>query len=180
MAASLWARFLGATAVAAVVSAPAAARAQQTLDSVTVIAQRRAEDLYQKAISLQTEPRSWRQAAYLHQMSAALRTAEDPKGDESLRLGAHLMYHLGDRQTARSMMERAAARAEARGDVIEAAKGYVDAAHVALEQRSSSRASTLGRRAMTLASSPLISATQRADIVRRVRPELQTAMAGGR
>jgi hypothetical protein len=180
MTASMWARLLSVAAVAAVVSAPSVARAQQTLDSVTVLAQRRAEDLYQKAVALQGEPRTWRQAAYLHQMSAALRTAEDPKGDESLRLGAHLMYHLGDRQAARSMMERAASRAQARGDVVQAANGYVDAAHVALEQRSAGQAGELGRRAMTLASSPLITAAQRADIVRRIRPELQTAMANAR
>ena len=180
MAASVWARILSAAAVAAIVGAPSIARAQQTLDSVTVTAHHRADDLYQKAIALQAEPRTWRQAAYLHQMSAALRTAEDPKGDESLRLGAHLLYHLGDRQTARSMMERAAARAEARGDVLQAASGYLDAALVALEQRDGGQASTLGRKAMTLASSPLITAAQRADIVRRVRPELRTAMADAR
>ena len=180
MTTSGWARLAGAAMIAATIGAPAAARAQQTLDSVTVTAQRRAEDLYQRAIALQSTPRRWRQAAYLHQMSADLRAADDPKGDESLRLGAHLFYHLGDLTAARHMMERAAARAEARGDVVAAATGYVDAAHVALEQRAADKANTLGRRAMTLAASPLVSARQRADIARRVRPELRTAMGEAR
>ena len=180
MATSVLARLAGVAVVAALVGAPAIGRAQQTLDSVTVTAQRRAEDLYQKALSLQDAPRTWRQAAYLHQMAADLRSADDPKGDESLRLGAHLFYHLGDLQAARHMMERAAARAAARGDVAVAAAGYVDAAHVALEQHSADRAGALARRAMLLASSPLLSADQRADIVRRVRPELRTAMADAR
>lgn len=167
---TVWTRIAGAAAVCAALGVPAAAQAQRTLDSVYVVATAngRADQLDSSAVALYGSPKKWRQAAYLHQMAADLRSPEDPRRAESLSMAGNLFAHIGDLQAARHSFEKAAALAEARGDVVRAAWSYVDAGYVALSQRGNDAAVGYARKAQTLAASPLLTEEQRSSITKRM------------
>jgi hypothetical protein len=172
-----YARHLAAAGVLlASIALPDPAPAQHRLP--VLVSAVKADSLHQAAAALVTA-RRWRDAARLHRRSAELRPAEDALGFTCLSEAAALAYAAGDRSAARADMSRAAGHALARGDLRAAALAYLDAAWIAQEQRNRAQVWELGRRAEMLADSPLLAASDRASILRRIRraPDaMQTAM----
>jgi hypothetical protein len=162
-----------ATVLAALVL-PASAAAQYWLPPLTVVA--KADSLHTAARILAQTSHRWRDAARLHQQSAALRPLEDPLGFRCLSEAAQLSYAGGDRSGARTDMARAAAQALTRGDLEKAAHAYLDAAWIAQEQGKSRQVWELGRRAEILAASPLLNDAQRSLLFRRIEHK-STVMA---
>jgi hypothetical protein len=78
-----------ATVLAALVL-PVSAAAQYRLPAVAVAA--RADSLHMAALILAQTSHRWREAARLHEQSAALRPAEDPFGFRCLSEAAQLRY----------------------------------------------------------------------------------------
>jgi hypothetical protein len=170
MSAARFVRIAAAVAVAA--TAAPALHAQATLDTVVIAAPgTRADSLDRKAEALYGSPKTWRQAAYLHQISASLRPMEDMRGVRSLTMAANLFYALGDGPSARSAMETAANYAAWRGEIAQAALAYVDAGYMALELGNRGKANQLGLKAQHFAQSPLLTETQRSEINRRLGGE---------
>ena len=144
---------------------PGAAAAQYRLP--TIVSSVKADSLHQAAVDLRTAGR-WRDAARLHRRSAEFRAAEDPRASQSLAEAAALAYAAGDRSGARTDMARAAERALARGDLRAAALAYLDAAWIAQEQEKPNQVWEFGHRAEILASSPLLSESDRGVILQRI------------
>jgi hypothetical protein len=149
---------------------PAVAAAQQSLEPehVTVETTARADRLDTDAVTLQGSTDRFGAAARMHERSAELRSAEDPRAATSLRTAAELRYYSGDSRAAANLMERAALQAAARGDVVTAANAYVDAGIIARELKQPERAADFGRRAEILMTSPLLSGAQRAALQGRI------------
>ena len=170
-------RYLSWAAVALVstVGLPAAARAQQPLEPVrvTVIATE-ADTLEARAHAYSArwndvrDKRTLRKAAALHERAAELRAPEDGRAFTNLQSAAILRYDAGQRAAAADLMERAADQAMARGDVLNAAGAYLDAAIVAIELRQGDRVREFARRGSLLMHSPLISPAQRGELFLRV------------
>ena len=156
--------FLSA-AVMASLSLPPAIAAQYRLP--TIVATGSADSLHAAAVTLSRQAGRWGDAARLHHRSAMLRSADDSLGFRCLRVSAHLSYSDHDLSSARSSMTEAAAQALARGDLVNAAHSYADAAWVAHEQRRKGEVWKLGRQAEVLAGSPLLTREQRASILNR-------------
>jgi hypothetical protein len=159
----------------ATLSLPAAAAAQYQLPTLTSAA--RADSLHEAAVTLAAAHR-WGDASRMHRRSAQLRDADDPLGFRCLKEAAALAYATGNRSGARNDMAAAAAQALARGDLREAALAYLDAAWIAQEQKNAGQVWALGHRAEMLADSPLLGATDRAAILRRISraPNVQLAI----
>ena len=160
-------RLTVAGALFAVAALPALAAAQQHLHPVRVSpteALLRAEALHALADQEDDSLNQFKRAAKLHQESAELRAADDPRRAACLREAALLRYYSGDRRGAVGLMERAATSAAERGDVIVAAQSFSDAAIIAHETKQGARAWGLGVRADVLASSPLLSDEQRTTL----------------
>ena len=128
-----------------------------------------AERLEQRAAELYAQPRRAEEAARLQQRSALLRDADDPRAIASLEMAARLLAYANRPTDARRIMEQAAERALAMGDVVRAADAYLDAAAIAQEQHSQAQVNRLGRKALLLASSPVLKPAERAGIVDRIR-----------
>jgi hypothetical protein len=156
---------------------PVIARGQQPLEPVRVVTDPRADELHDRAVALYGNVSKFRQAARLHVMSAEFRAPEDPRAATCLRDAALLTYYSKRREEAGELMERAADRAAARGDVVTAANAYVDAAMIAEELKRPDRHFELGRKGEILMSSPLLSEEQRAALRARITHERQVASA---
>lgn len=158
---------------------PAAAFAQWELAPVRVTASAVARaDSLDAAASRRTIStlRDFKKVARLHEESAQLRSAGDAKRFDCLQTAARLRYGANDRRRAVEDMEQAAQQAAARGDVVNAAGAYVDAAHVAAELRQGERAAEFVRAAQLLTQSPLLSDAQRTELRGRLPQRFQVAM----
>ena len=129
----------------------------------------RADELDDQATALHDQLGRYAEAARLHKESAALRSAVDPRAVESLATAAHLYNYANRLFDARKTMEQAASRALARGDVLRASLANVDAALFAYKQGNLWQTARLGRKALKLAESPLLTDEQRASIFNRLR-----------
>jgi hypothetical protein len=179
MSTSLPSRLAVAGALLATLALPAAAVAQYQLPTLTATA--RADSLHDAAVALVAAHR-WGDAARLHRRSAQLRDIDDPLAFRCLKEAAALAWATGDRSGARADLAAAASQALSRGDLREAALAYVDAAWIAQEQKNPRQVWEFGRRAEVLADSPLLAATDRAAILRRIEyaPDaVQVAVNGG-
>src|SRR5687768_1173993 len=136
----------------------------------------RADALLDSAAILHEQPARYADAARFYRESAALRPWADAAAVEALAKAAHLYGYANRLTDARRTMEQAAQRALARGDVVRASIANVEAAFFAQKQGNKVHASRLGRAALQLAESPLITPGQRALIVDRVK-ELPAANA---
>jgi hypothetical protein len=134
-----------------------------------------ADELQDRATALHGEPGRYAEAAQLHKQSAALRAATDPRAVESLMMAAHLYHYTNRLFDARKTMEQAAQRALAGGDIVRASQANIEAALFAHKHGKASEADRLGRIALGLAESPLLSAEQRTSIVGRLRANPSTA-----
>ena len=162
---------IGAGTLFAILALPGAALAQRQLDPVRVTAAAiaRADSLYSKAERMEVSSRrDFRRVAQLHEESATLRSVEDAKRAASLQIAAVHRYGGGDRRRAAADMELAAQEAAARGDVVNAANAYIDAAMIAAELRQRDRAVKLVRAAQLLTESPLLSDAQRLQLRTRL------------
>jgi hypothetical protein len=121
----------------------------------------KARELRAQAEALFTQPKQWRKAARLLEQSAELREASDPEAYSCLMYAGRIQASLGDWANARTNLEKAAARALARGAIVEAAHSYIDAAHVAAQEKQIAVARDLVGRATLLAASPLLSVDQK-------------------
>lgn len=142
----------------------------------------RAEELHAEASRLSEETSElsegrMRRIASLHARAAGLFSADDPRGVECLRHAANLLHRVQPARAVR-LQESAADRALARGDVLAAAHGYLDAASLIarlardgapVEEGWAPHARKLADRARLLAGSPLISPADRAAIEQRIR-----------
>jgi hypothetical protein len=130
----------------------------------------KADEIRAKAESYYTKRSTMRKAASLHEKEAALRVEADPRSVEALDRAARLYAYTGDQVKGTTVMEKAARLALRRGDVGRAAHAMVDAAFMALQGRDLERAVKLTNEADLLALSPLLSATEKVAIVRRIDP----------
>jgi hypothetical protein len=144
---------------------PGAAGAQYRLP--TIVSTVKADSLHEVALGLREAGR-WRDAARVYRRSAAFRAAEDPRGSKCLTEAAALAYAAGDRSAARTDLAHAAERALARGDLRAAALAYLDAAWIAQEQGKPRQVYEFGHRAEILATSPLLSESDRGAILQRI------------
>jgi hypothetical protein len=144
---------------------PGAAGAQYRLP--TIVSTVKADSLREVAFGLRTAGR-YLDAARLYRRSAEFRAAEDPMGVQCLTEAAALAYAAGDRSGARTDMAHAAARAMAKGDLRAAALAYLDAAWIAQEQGKPRQVWEFGHRAEILATSPLLSESDRDRILQRI------------
>jgi tetratricopeptide (TPR) repeat protein len=128
----------------------------------------RAAELRAQAEALFSQPKQWRKAARLLERSAQLRDAADAEGYACLVLAGGLWAAVGEYETAQQVYSRAAAHAQARGDVVEAAHALINAAHAAAENRNVADAQAFIDRATLLAASPLLSTQQVEEITRRI------------
>jgi hypothetical protein len=144
---------------------PSAAAAQYRLP--TIVSTVKADSLREVAVEMRTAGR-YRDAARLYRRSAEFRAAEDPQGSQCLTEAAALAYAAGDRSGARTDLAHAAERALARGDIRAAALSYLDAAWIAQEQEKPGQVWEFGHRAEILAASPLLSESDRGQILRRI------------
>jgi len=159
-------QLLAAAILTSVATLPATATAQQPLQPVNVVvgANAAADSLHSAALRLNDSPRRYRRAAAMHERSAAMRDAADPQAARCLVEAGRLRYYAGDRMGAREAFTEAAERAQALGDVVGAANAYVYAGLMAQYMGQHAEATALGQRAELLASSPLLSASQRVAI----------------
>ena len=160
---------LTASAVVAVIALPLSARAQM-LDPIRVTdAVQKAEKLDAEALSY--EQNDWSQlkkAARLREHAAELRTADDPSGTVSLYWAARDRYYSGDQKTARTLMEKAADRAIAMGDVLNAVTAYTEAAYISADIKDGERMRALATKARLLVNSPTLTAEQRLQLRTRL------------
>jgi hypothetical protein len=129
----------------------------------------KADALQDSAAKWNDQPARYSEAAALYRQSAALRSWADPRAVEALAKAAHLYGYANRLSDARKIMEQAAQRALAGGDVVRASQANLDAAFFAQKQGNKVEVDRLGRTALRLAESPLISADQKELILRRVK-----------
>jgi hypothetical protein len=129
----------------------------------------KAVDLERKAQELYGQPTRYVQAARLHVRASQLRSAADPMRVRNLSMAARLYYYAGMKSEALSTMQSAADAALAVGDLLTAANHLVDASHLAVETGNREEAVNLTDRAKLLTASPLLDATQRAQIETRLK-----------
>lgn len=121
----------------------------------------KAGQLRAEAEALFSQPKQWKKAARLLEQSAALRDAGDAEAYDCLIYAGRIRAALGDLQGARLALEKAAAHALARGEIVDAANAFIDAAHAAAALKDARGARDLVERATLLTQSPLLSLHQR-------------------
>ena len=140
------------------------------LPSIEVLPNPAADKLQSEAEALYAVPGRLRKAANLHEQEAKARTIADVRHVEALARAAQLYFYAGDAWRSRELMEKAARTALQRGDVLRAAHAFLDAAYIAVKGRDGERALELTHQAELLSLSPLIAASDRVAIVRRIDP----------
>ena len=158
-----------ASAALAVFTLPVAARAQMLEEIRVTDTRQQAEKLDAEALSY--EKSDWSQlkkAASLRERAAELRTADDPEGTVSLYWAARNRYYSGDPRKARVLMEAAADRAIAMGDVLNAVTAYTEAAYISADLKDGERMRALAAKARLLSASPLLTEIQREQARQRL------------
>lgn len=158
-----------ASAAVAVVALPISARAQMLQPIRVTESRERAEKLDAEARAF--EDNDWSQlkkAAELRERAAELRAIDDPAATVSLYWAARDRYYSGNRKAARALMEQAAERALAMGDVLNAATAFTEAAYISADLKDGDRMRTLAGKARLLASSPMLSDDQRFQLRTRL------------
>jgi len=132
-----------------------------------------ADQLDQEAARLRDSTTEYARAVRLLEQSVALRRVDDPRAIECLWWAAWFSYDRLDLPGARTFMEQAADRALAHHDIFLAANDEVDAGLIAQEDGNRAEVQRLGAKALELAWSPELNATQRASILSRIgyRPD---------
>jgi hypothetical protein len=129
-------RYLSAAALAAfVLPGPAGAqevpRPMYELPTITVTVLSEADPLYETASTLY-QAGDWMGAAELYRGAAEGMPENDANSYVPFDMSARLYFYANEFTESREMMERAAAVADATGDVVSAAYRHVDAAFIAV------------------------------------------------
>jgi hypothetical protein len=160
---------LTASAALAVLAFPADARTQMLEPIRVTDARQKAEKLDAEALNY--EQNDWAQlkkAARLREEAANLREDGDPDGTVSLYWAARDRYYSGDAKGARVLMEQAADRALAMGDVLNAVTAYTEAAYICADIKDGERMRSLATKARLLSNSPMLTAEQRYQLRTRL------------
>lgn len=128
----------------------------------------RADSIQAEAFMYQTDGR-YTEAARLYKDAAKLRPRDDPGAVDNMMLAANLLFVANRPLEARRMLEDAAERALAAGDVERGARAFIEAAFIADKQGNKAETSRLGHRAEMLSVSPQLTPAQRQEIARRLR-----------
>jgi hypothetical protein len=159
-------------AVSAVASTQA--QAQDAFVSIDVPSRPEAADhLEREAIELLSYGRGWRGAAALYMRAAELRGMDDLKSADNLRIAGYLQYYAGRHRAAVASLTEAGEAFLTLGDVERAAETFIDGAWVATQAGLPAAANVLSERGGLLTHSPLLGASERLALVRRL------GMAGG-
>jgi hypothetical protein len=149
---------------------PVVAQAQTSVkSSMSEWALTRALQFHDSAVALYSQPRRAAQAARLHLKEVNFRAKGDPEAVEALVMAANLFNYAHQPISARRIMEDAADRALATGDVVVAAQAYTNAAFLAQKVGNVDEMKRLARKAILLSDSPLLMPEQRQDIRNRFR-----------
>ncbi|HEX6135756.1 MAG TPA: hypothetical protein VFZ24_17410 [Longimicrobiales bacterium] len=128
----------------------------------------KAAQLRRDAQELFSQPTQWKKAVRMLEESAALRPGSDAEAYDCLMYAGRIRAALGDMRAARTDFEKAAAQALARGDVVEAAHAYIDAAHTAVALKDARGARQLVDSATLLVESPLLPEVERTRLKARL------------
>jgi tetratricopeptide (TPR) repeat protein len=128
----------------------------------------RADSLHEAALSAQADPSGRESAGRLLVEEASLRPADDRSAVDALILAANLFYAADLPIRAREVLEDAAERASAAGDIVRGARAYLDAATVAQLEGDGSAARSLVEKAEGLAQPPLLPEQERRRIHARI------------
>jgi tetratricopeptide (TPR) repeat protein len=157
------------TVMTALSALPGRAVAQTVSQAAApLIAISRADQLEKQAAALHDDMTRYVEAARLYKQAASLRSETDPRAVDVLMLAAHLFHYANKMSDARKTMDQAAQRALAGGDVWRASVANLEAALFAYKQGNWAQTERLGRKALQLAQSPLLTEEQRASIVNRL------------
>ena len=163
----------GALVMLALLAAPVGVAAQQPLSAVEIEANRvsrenaLADSLDERARAMYSVSRWHLDAARLHRRAGMLR-GNDPRAVSSFRSAAWMYSAAGEHSVGRQMMETAAQRAAAVGDVEGAANAYIDAAYFAIASDRPDRVPAILGRMHAVLGSPLLPSDRRTAILRRV------------
>lgn len=163
----------GTLALVLTAAVAGAGDAQQPLPPVqvegTTISEQKmlADRLDAEASALRGSPKRFFEAGQLHRRAAFLRGI-DSAAVSSFRSAAWMFSAAGENGHARLMMEKAAERAAAVGDVERAANCLIDAALLAAASGREDRVPVLLGRMHALLTSPLLAEDRRAGILQRV------------
>jgi len=159
-----------AGALFAIAAFPMVGSAQASLLPIKVTEQQsRAAELDLRAANY--EDRDWskiRTAAKLREEAAGLREDADVLKSASLYWAARDNYYAENPAKARDLMVRAAQQALDVGDVIAAATAFTDAAYISADLKDVANTKVYATRARKLASSPMLSQTQKDDVLSRL------------
>ena len=126
------------------------------------------EDLEAQAQRLFETPKKYGEAVKLYVKAADMRSPGDPMRITDLVMASRLSYYAGKETRAAELMERAADEAHAAGDVVRAANAYIDASFLAQAAGNHLKVPELVKKAQLLTSSPLLAASERESILRRI------------
>jgi hypothetical protein len=128
----------------------------------------RALQMEAEAIRLETERDRWDDAADLYRQAARLRDAGTLETARNYVKAGRLAYYAGEHRTAMFDLRNAGENAVAAGDVVTAARAYLDAAWIAVDLEEGELARDLTLRASRLTASPLLSQEDREYFQARV------------
>jgi hypothetical protein len=128
----------------------------------------RADSLHEEALRAQEEVENWERAGALFMEEADLRAADDPGAVDLMIVAANLFRAAGLTMRATQALSAAGSHAEASGDLMRAARAYLDAAYVAQLEGDDRALRDFVGKADALAESPLLSDGERAQIRRRI------------
>ena len=126
-----------------------------------------ADQLDVQARTMYGTPKRFFEAGQLHRRAALLR-GSDSAAVSSFRSAAWMFSAAGELSHARGMMEKAAERAVAIGDVEGAANCYIDAALLAIAGGRDEKVPALLGRMNAVLTSPLLPPERRSGILQRV------------
>lgn len=161
---------IAAGALLGVVALPMIANAQTSLLPIKVTEkQSRAAELDRRAATY--EDSDWSKlttAGKLREQAAGLRDDSDLLKTASLYWAARDHYYSENTSKARDLMVQAAQHAMETGDVIAAASAFTDAAYISADLRDVVSTKLYATKARLLASSPMLSASQRSEMLERL------------
>lgn len=121
-----------------------------------------------RAVRLEADRSSWREAARLYRRAASFRDFGDEQAIADRRRAGHLEYYSGAWEAALADFRAAAAMAHETGRLFEAAEDYINAAWVAVRMGDGAQARALMTSAHKLTHSPLLTQEQRRSVLLRV------------
>jgi len=164
------ARMITAGALVAIAAFPMMASAQASLLPIKVTEkQSRAAELDRRAAGY--EDGDWSKistAAKLREEAASLRDDSDVLKSASLYWAARDHYYSANTSKARDLMVKSAQQALDVGDVIAAASAFTDAAYISADLKDVASTKLYATRARLLANSPMLSASQKNDVLQRL------------